>query len=85
MGFKSEAAQLVAGKRKDHHKAWQMLLIFYFGSMKELIVIYLRDVFRDYVSCEKSTSSINQQIGAGFFSYCKSKTDSPNFTYLLTK
>ena len=53
--------------------------------MKELIVVYLRDVFKDSVSCEKSTLSINQASTARFFSYRKNETDSLNFTYLVNQ
>ena len=50
-----------------------MKLIFYFGSLKKLIVVYLRNVFRDFVSNEKSTSPINHPNAAWFFFTVKVK------------
>ena len=37
MGYKTDAAQLVAKNCKDHHQAWELLLVFFFGSLRELI------------------------------------------------
>ena len=36
MGYKTMAAQLVGKKCKDHHQAWELLLVFFFGSLREL-------------------------------------------------
>ena len=43
MGFKSEAAQLSAKKCSDNHKAWRLLLMFYIGSVAELVLPYVRE------------------------------------------
>ena len=43
MGFKSEAARYVAKTCKDHHKAWELILIFFFASLRELVTVYVRE------------------------------------------
>lgn len=83
MGFRSEAAQFVAKKCSDNHKAWQMILIFYIGSLKELIVTYLRDVLSGVFPRQTPPFSTSHPSAEGFFSYCKSKRDNPNFMYLV--
>ena len=55
-----------------------MILIFYFGSLKELLTVYLKAALS-----EKST--ILQPSTTGFFSFCKSKSNFPNFMYLVNQ
>ena len=42
MGFKSDAAQASTRKCVDNHKSWQLMLMFYIGSIEEMILPYVR-------------------------------------------
>ena len=42
MGFVSEAAKLYAKNCKDLHKTWQLLLVFHFAALRELVLSYVR-------------------------------------------
>ena len=81
LGFRSEKAKYVAKACRDHHKAWQMILMFYFGSLKELCTVYVRDLI----------SSVNDPEGElhptpeGFLEYCSTKAANHNFMYLLNQ
>ena len=85
MGFKSEAAQLVAKKCTDNHKAWQMILIFFFGSLNELIIDYLRAIFTGSFPLTTIVTLTDHPTAQGFISYCKSKSDNANFMYLVNQ
>ena len=41
MGFKSEVALKSAKRCADTHKAWKLLLIFYYGTLKEMVLQYI--------------------------------------------
>jgi hypothetical protein len=71
MGWKSEAALQSAGKCYDNHKTWQLLMTFYFGTLQELIVPYVRSSLRNDV----------QPTPTGFLSCCKSQ--GPNYSYMV--
>jgi hypothetical protein len=43
MGFKSDPAQAAAKKCSDNHKSWKLLLIFHSGTMRELVLPYVRE------------------------------------------
>lgn len=77
MGYKSEAAQYVAKTCKDHHKAWELLITFFFGALRELITVYVREM--------KMSSPNSNLSAAGFFEFTKSKTNDPNFLYLFSQ
>jgi hypothetical protein len=47
MGWRSEAAQLSARKCYDNHKAWQMLVTFFIGSMLELLFPYVQQCLHE--------------------------------------
>ena len=47
MGFQSPIAQASAKKCADTHKAWAMLLIFHQGTLKELVLPYVRQCMRE--------------------------------------
>ena len=84
LGFKSEKAKFIAKACRDHHKAWQMILMFYFGSLKELCTIYVRD-FLNQTRHHRDGQDKSLSSPEGFFEYCKAKTNSPNFMYLLNQ
>ena len=46
MRFNTPETEHVAKKCSDHHKAWDMLLVFYFGSFKELASMYVREALK---------------------------------------
>ena len=73
MGYKSETAKYVAKTCKDHHKAWELIMIFFLGTLRELVTIYVREK-RDSVH---STT--------GFFEFTKSKANNPNFIYMFSQ
>ena len=43
LNFKSPKAKEACRKAYDHHKAWQMLTILFFGTCDELLTTYIRD------------------------------------------
>lgn len=71
MGFRSEIAQKYALKGSDHHKSWELLNIFYHGTMSELLLPYIR-------KCMKSATEPTSQ---GYLNWSKSVTD-PNYQYM---
>ncbi|KAJ8048815.1 hypothetical protein HOLleu_01285 [Holothuria leucospilota] len=71
MGFRSEIAQKYALKGSDHHKSWELLNIFYHGTMSELLLPYIR-------RCMKSATEPTSQ---GYLNWSKSVTD-PNYQYM---
>ena len=77
MGYKSEPAKYVAKTCKDHHKAWELILIFFFASLRELVTIYVRET--------KSSPSANSLSASGFFEFTKIKTKNPSFLYLFSQ
>ena len=77
MGFKSEAAKYVAKACKDHHKAWELILIFFFASLRELVTVYVRET--------KSSSPDATLSAAGFFQFTKTKSNKPSFLYLFSQ
>ena len=76
MGYKTEAAQFVAKKCKDHHQAWEMILIFFFGSLRELIVLYVRS---------RKRNGNNELSVEDFLSFTSEMKEKPNFIYLCNQ
>ena len=73
MGYKSEAAKHVAKTCKDHHKAWELILIFFLGTLRELITVYAREMGDAPLSTN------------GFFQFTKEKSNNPNFLYIFSQ
>ena len=73
MGWKSEKAQQAALSCSDNHKTWQMLNIFHFGTMLELVQPYV-------VKCQNENV---QATAEGFISYAKSSERCANFLYMF--
>ncbi|KAJ8030711.1 hypothetical protein HOLleu_27195 [Holothuria leucospilota] len=71
MGFRSEIAQKYALKGSDHHKSWELLNIFYHGTMSELLLPYIR----------KCMKSVTEPTSQGYLNWSKSVTD-PNYQYM---
>ena len=57
MGFPSESAQKYTNSESDHHKAWELLQVVYFGCIKEMLVPYARKCLN-----EKSTPTVEDFI-----------------------
>ncbi len=72
MGWKTEKAQKAAKSCTDNHKTWQLILIFYFGTMCELVRPYV-------ISCKEQKIDPTPE---GFISYSKGRSD-PNFCYMF--
>ena len=83
LGFRSDKEKYIAKACRDHHKAWQMILMFYFGSLKELCVSYVRDIHTGTFCDEQA--GVTQPSPEGFFKYCGTKANNANFIYLLTQ
>ena len=75
MGWKSEAAQKSAKNCSDNHKTWQLLNVFHYGTMLELIVPYVRDM-----NAQGHSLSVD-----GFLAYAKHREElgHVNYTYML--
>jgi len=43
MGWKSEIAINCAKKCTDNHKSWQLFMTFFFGTLQQLVLPYVRD------------------------------------------
>ena len=86
LGFKSEKAQYIAKVCRDHHKAWQMVLMFYFGSLRELCTVYVRDILMGNYPPVTDTATVQHPSPEGFLTYCHTeKSNNANFTYLLNQ
>lgn len=76
LGFKTERAQAFAKTCKDHHLAWQLLLIFHTAATRELVLPYVRACIR--MNETPSTS--------GYMQYFKTnQAANPNHSYLHTQ
>ncbi|XP_060595290.1 uncharacterized protein LOC132749514 isoform X1 [Ruditapes philippinarum] len=75
MGFVSNAAKLYAKSCKDHHKSWTLLQIFHQGSLRELVLPYVRQCL---LNGEKP-------FAKGFFKFSNEHytTHNPNMKYLM--
>ena len=71
MGFCSEAAQKYAKGGSDHHKAWELLQVVYYGCIDEMLVPYVRHCMND-----KATPTVE-----GFIKWSRD-VRSPRFRYM---
>ncbi len=72
MGWTSENAQRAALHCYDNHKTWQLLLVFHFGSLLELVRTYV-------IHCRQHDLTPTPQ---GFVFFAKARPD-PNFKYMF--
>ena len=72
MGWRSENALQNAKKCTDTHKTWQMILVFYIGTLEELLLVYVR----------KSLSSNENPTVKGFLSWAK-RCEDPNYGFMF--
>ncbi len=72
MGWQSENALQNAKKCTDTHKTWQMILVFYIGTLEELLVNYVR------ISLSKN----EEPSVKGFLSWAK-KCEDPNYGFMF--
>ena len=77
MGYKTDAAQLVAKNCKDHHQAWELLLVFFFGSLRELIVLYVRARLQKRKDGDLSIED--------FLSFSSEMKSYPNYIYMCSQ
>ncbi len=72
MGFTSEAARTYAKKCKDTHLSFQLLLAFHIGSLREMVLPYVRS----------QMCAGTEPTALGFLQYWK-KIEDPNCKYLF--
>ena len=72
LSFKSPAAQQSAKRCDSHHKAWAVVLAFFLGSLKELVLDYVRGCLLES----------HEPTPQGYIDYAKSKRHIPNFWYM---
>ena len=72
MGWRSENALQNAKKCTDTHKTWQMILVFYIGTLEELLVNYARI----------SLANSEEPSVKGFLSWAK-KCEDPNYGFMF--
>ena len=77
MGYKTDAAKFVAKNYKDHHQAWELLLVFFFGFLRELIVLYIRAQLQ---KCKDGDLSIED-----FLSFSSEMKSYPNYIYMCSQ
>ena len=77
MGYKTDAAQFAAKNCKDHHQAWELLLVFFFGSLRELIVLYIRARLQ-----KRNDGDLSVEEFQSFSSEMKS---CPNYIYMYSQ
>ena len=73
MGWVSEMALKSAKNCYDNHKTWQMFQIFYYGTLMELVLPYVRKCI---------TESLKPDAD-GFLIYAADRKSDPNFTYMF--
>lgn len=69
LGFKSLKAQTTCKACSDHHKSWQILTIFLYGTLNEILCDYL-----------KNASTENPSV-AGLYEYI-GKCKNPNYRFM---
>ena len=80
MGYKSDSAQYTAKKCSDHHQSWEFLLIFFFGSLRELITLYVRNEIESNTDEDKRSFNVE-----GFLAFTKNMDQCPNYIHLLSQ
>lgn len=71
LGFKSLKAQAACQNASDHHKSWQILQIFLFGTADELLLSYVRHCARH--ACHPSVQ--------GYYGWSMDVQD-PNYLFM---
>ena len=74
MGFKSELAQNCAKRCTDHHKSWSLLVVFYIGSLRELVHCYLKALNEEKFPSKGNPSLTEHPSAEGFFRIAKRET-----------
>ena len=77
MGYKTDAAHVVAKNCKDDHQAWELLLVFFFGSLRELIVLYVRARLQKRKDGDLSIED--------FLSFSSEMKSYPNYIYMCSQ
>ena len=72
-GWLSEMALMCAKKCSDTHKAWQLLLVFYFGTLQELVIPYVRTCLAEKL----------EPTARGFMTFSQKQCQEPNFRYMF--
>ena len=80
IAYKTDSAQYVAKKCKDHHQSWEFLLIFFFGSLRELITLYVRNEIES--NQRKEEQSFNVE---GFLAFTSKMENCPNYIHLFSQ
>ena len=73
MGWKSDIALQCAKNCSDNHKTWQLLLIYHFGTLMELVIPYVRRCIEESIV----------PTADGFIQFTKKFESDPNYMYLL--
>ena len=73
LSFKSLNAQKYAKSCGDNHKAWEILRVFYLGTLDELLIPYVR-----YCKTVKEEPSVN-----GYFSWKQAHVSNPAYLYMF--
>ena len=79
MGWTSEAAMRAAKLCYDNHKTWQLILVFYFGTLLELLTPYVK-------KCQHSKdpdTNPEKPTANGFLQFVKSMEEHPNYMYMF--
>ena len=74
MGYKTDAAQFVGKKCKDLHKTWELLLVLFFCSLRELIGLYVKARLQKRKNGDLSVED--------FLSFSSEMKNCPNYTYM---
>ena len=77
MGYKTDAAQFAVKNCKDQHQAWELLLVFFFGSLRELIVLYIRARLQKRNDGDLSVEE--------FLSFSSEMKSCPNYIYMYSQ
>ena len=79
MGWTSEAAMRAAKLCYDNHKTWQLILVFHFGTLLELLTPYVK-------KCQHSKdpdTNPEKPTANGFLQFVKSMEEHPNYMYMF--
>ena len=74
MGYKTDAVQFVAKKMQ---RSWELLLIFFFGSLRESVVLYVRAKLQ---KCEDMDLNVED-----FLSFSSEMESPPNYIYMCSQ
>lgn len=80
MDWTSEAALKAAKHCNDNHKTWQLILVFPFGSLLELLIPYIRQIQSVVV---EDTEQAEKPAATGILQFVKSVEGNPNYMYIF--